>query len=1218
MDVSDVTVHDDSLRLEQSSDRVDCAPPQVFDGDAGGAPAEPAGDPGQAGETADPQVALERWRAELAGLGGHDSLLFYRETSDGTLDLGHAHPNGVAGFLAGRPTRLSYLFREEGALAAARGRARAVAIAGSRLTDEHGLPGNHLALGLLSWPDPPSGPPGVLAPILLRPIRLQPKGVGAADYELDLHGAAWLNPAVVRLLARHGVQVDAHLLAGLANSKTGFTPRRTLDRLRDLTAHLPGLTVGDAIIVSTFLDLAPALLANLDEVSDSLVAHPVVCALAAAGAGQDAATRAWAEAGGAASEPASGRATPFARDWSGEPDPSAVPVTIFALDAEQRAAVRAAARCDVAVLAPPGSGVTQVAAQMVVQAAEAGERVLVVAPRRTELTDLAARLARAGLRCLTDEDSVADSNTAVLTPVPDAAERRALHEVDPAWQVSKLQVLRTLAAAIAEDEAGADAESAVENPRLPRTRLTEPALSRLVGANRARAAELLGEAVTSSALRVGPKTTAWYGTGVTTGDEVLKALETVHRLESSLPRLRALLATMREQTGFIEQATLGGWQRQVELLAAVRATLTVFEPAVYTTAVDDMIVATATAQWRAQHANTMSMRERYRHRKAAKALLRPETDPGDLHEALVRAHEERRRWGRMCPDGTDPSVPAVLADVEHELDHVKDDITHLGTVLAGTPWLGEHPDLRDVLVDDLLGHLVALSAQSTQLRAWPRQRRVRAELDDLGLSEVAASLRDATEVPPSLAADLEVSWCAGVLRAMDAAAAHQQDAPAAPAEDSGDAGIPVRDARVEEITWLRDSAASGEPVTATLATALSVPHRFSVADRFDRVLLLGAHRLGLAEAVLSIVHGRRLAVIGDPAGVRPTGLDLGDEQSADSARPRRSVLEAAGRALPSVNLRPSGQRRLDLELVADGRTAPSWGPDVTETRAAQGHVEAPEAEVRRVVDLVLAHADESQHHSRSESLAVLSLTRPHARRIADMLRVRLRQRPQLADWLIRSGPEAFAITDIARAEDLVRDRLILGVGFGLTPHGALLHRFGPLDTPDGARLLRSAVTRARQRLTVVTCLTAADLDPNRMNTAGAHGLRELLRAAGEGPGRVPAAAGEPDPVLSLLVSALTELGATVTVTVTADPHSRDESFSDAPAIPDLVVEPGGGRTPVAVLWDGRTPAGDPALAVARDAQLSTTLSTLGWPVCTVRAADILIGRRAVAEAILQV
>ena len=82
-----------------------------------------------------------------------------------------------------------------------------------------------------------------------------------------------------------------------------------------------------------------------------------------------------------------------------------------------------------------------------------------------------------------------------------------------------------------------------------------------------------------------------------------------------------------------------------------------------------------------------------------------------------------------------------------------------------------------------------------------------------------------------------------------------------------------------------------------------------------------------------------------------------------------------------------------------------------------------------------------------------------------------------------------------------RDAIILSIGYGKTPHGRVLHRFGPLNIEGGERRLNVAITRARSRMTVVSALRASDLDPSRLKARGALMLRDFLAYAEAGGGR---------------------------------------------------------------------------------------------------------------------
>ena len=199
-----------------------------------------------------------------------------------------------------------------------------------------------------------------------------------------------------------------------------------------------------------------------------------------------------------------------------------------------------------------------------------------------------------------------------------------------------------------------------------------------------------------------------------------------------------------------------------------------------------------------------------------------------------------------------------------------------------------------------------------------------------------------------------------------------------------------------------------------------------------------------------------------------------------------------------------------LEHVADG-TVP-----VT----AEENDQPPAAEVARVAELVAEHARTQPERS----LAVLTVTRAEALAVADRLRLTLREDADLARWVSRGAPEPFVVTDLWNADDAVRDHVVLATGTGRTPHGRVLHRFGPLDATAGDRLLRVGASRARHRLTVVSSLLASDLDPDRLGTDGARLLRELLDVAAwddEGDAATPAPSEQsPDPLLARLADAL--------------------------------------------------------------------------------------------------
>ncbi|MEP7017018.1 MAG: AAA domain-containing protein, partial [Actinomycetota bacterium] len=191
-------------------------------------------------------------------------------------------------------------------------------------------------------------------------------------------------------------------------------------------------------------------------------------------------------------------------------------------------------------------------------------------------------------------------------------------------------------------------------------------------------------------------------------------------------------------------------------------------------------------------------------------------------------------------------------------------------------------------------------------------------------------------------------------------------------------------------------------------------------------------------------------------------------------------------------------------------------------------IESTQAEVDRVVKLVLAHARTRP----GESLGVIALGIKHADRIDQALRSALIGAEGLGDFFDEDAAERFFVKNLERVQGDERDAIILSIGYGKTPHGRVLHRFGPLNLEGGERRLNVAITRARRRMTVVSSFTAADLDPARLKARGALMLRDFLSYAAAG-GSQPAsgdatkAVGPVDPLVDNLASRLRGAGLVV-------------------------------------------------------------------------------------------
>jgi hypothetical protein len=143
--------------------------------------------------------AIHEWRNQLVDLGGRNTLLHYRDLIRGTLDLWGSNRtlwDQTQAFLLGKPVRLSALFQEPSDLADAARRCRVIAAKARENFEERGLDTLYLVFQMATWKTEREGAAPPMAPVLLRPLALRPKGGGAEDFELVPEGAFELNPTL--------------------------------------------------------------------------------------------------------------------------------------------------------------------------------------------------------------------------------------------------------------------------------------------------------------------------------------------------------------------------------------------------------------------------------------------------------------------------------------------------------------------------------------------------------------------------------------------------------------------------------------------------------------------------------------------------------------------------------------------------------------------------------------------------------------------------------------------------------------------------------------------------------------------------------------------------------------------------------------------------------------------------------------------------------------
>lgn len=1076
----------------------------------------------------------QSWRSELAEVGGRSPLLHFVDAPRTRIELSNTHPGGLPPFITGKNTLLSSLIRDEIALRNARLAANAITTKGIELRSVRGIESVHLAIGLAQWRH---GGEDFSAPVLLRPLAIRRYG---RDYELKLRGKTFLNPELARALhEQFQITLDAEAFVALSVSNGVFKPQPVIDRLRGLTSHLPWFNVQPRLVVSSFADVAGGMLADADDLDNTLLD---------ALAGNSAAARRVEES-----------YRPVETVGQDDRSPSTDTLLLDADEEQENVVAQIGAGNSLVVKTLPGTGGTQTIVNAIGALVSQHKRVLVVSPRRSSLDDITHRLAQVGLtgmavrpRTLRRDliQSITRNEKATQPKVNEVDDalvrlrkvlldyRRALSRRDPALGVSVLDALEELAAL-------------ARKPSPPSTtaRLDRASIEALA-TGRAEAAAALAKAAALGEFRYGPGDSPWYGASFRTTAEASAAHELAKRLDrTELPRLLERANAVIGQTRMRPFETITELGVFLRLLLDVRETLDRFQPSVYDRSLAELIAATANRR----ESPGMSGANRRRLRKLALEYVRPGVHVPDLHDSLRRIQQQRTLWQRFAAAGVTPEVPVGTADVQVAYQRVVEDLARLDAPLART---GTPGSLALMPIPQLTAMVSGLAAESEVLANLQERTALLATLRTLNLDPLLADL-SARHVPEGeVAGELELAWWQSVLETLladDRALLNGNT----PVLDRLEADFRLVDeahasATGKQLAWQladewkigvvdwpdeasqlrrlltsdRTSAEALDVAAPHLARAiapvwLASPYEVPRIDQrltFDAVFLVDAGALTLAESVGVIRRARQVVAFGDPVTQTPSPFTIAvgetgqERQEHDvDALHAGSALAQLAELLPVFTLtrsyRAGGEDLADLvnrRFYGDRIDTLPWAgtflghgsltlnfvegghgmPDVE-----SGAVESVDAEVLKVVELVMDHA----MNRPKESLMVITASARHAVRVHQSVLAAFAKRKDLADFILKDRAEPFMVVTLEQSVAQSRDRVIFSIGYGRTPHGRLLSNFGALAEPGGERLLAVGMTRARRSMDIVSCFHPADIDESRMR----HGIRALAQLLGE-------------------------------------------------------------------------------------------------------------------------
>jgi len=308
-----------------------------------------------------------------------------------------------------------------------------------------------------------------------------------------------------------------------------------------------------------------------------------------------------------------------------------------------------------------------------------------------------------------------------------------------------------------------------------------------------------------------------------------------------------------------------------------------------------------------------------------------------------------------------------------------------------------------------------------------------------------------------------------------------------------------------------------------LMSPVSVSQFLSPTMNFDLIVFDEASQICTEDAVGAIYRGAQLLVCGDRKQLPPTAFfqagmseEFDEDEPGDQEEfaPLDSVLDEC----LAMNMREgwlrwhyrsrhesliafSNSRFYDWRLV----TFPSCFQEHEDLGIKFVHVadgvydrggkrdNAREAEV--VADLVFEHF---LRHQTSKSLGVVAFSQAQMETIEDELERRRRERPEMERYFTGDRMEGFFVKNLENVQGDERDVMIFSIGYGKDRTGRMTMNFGPLNQAGGERRLNVAVTRAREKVILVSSIRAADIDLSATQAPGVLMLHRYLDYAERG------------------------------------------------------------------------------------------------------------------------
>ncbi|MCL5877054.1 MAG: DUF4011 domain-containing protein [Candidatus Bathyarchaeota archaeon] len=305
-----------------------------------------------------------------------------------------------------------------------------------------------------------------------------------------------------------------------------------------------------------------------------------------------------------------------------------------------------------------------------------------------------------------------------------------------------------------------------------------------------------------------------------------------------------------------------------------------------------------------------------------------------------------------------------------------------------------------------------------------------------------------------------------------------------------------------------------------LMSPISVSQFLPPEAKFDLVLFDEASQLVPEDAIGAIYRGKTVVVAGDNKQLPPTSFFQKnlledkdwDELTDEDVEVFDSILdECLGIGLPVKTLKWhyrskhegliafSNHRFYDDTMI----TFPAAKAETDSLGVKLVHVpnglydrggnrDNP-IEAEKVADLVFEHFKNYP----KKTLGVVTFSIAQMETVEEAIARRLLEHPEFEPFFKEDRLGGFFVKNLENVQGDERDVIFFSVGYGYDQNRQITMNFGPLNKPGGERRLNVAVTRAREKVILISSIKGSDIDPDT-KALGVQTLRNYLDYAEHG------------------------------------------------------------------------------------------------------------------------